>query len=103
MTKLARPSGIMNFIDKKAAVDILSGKVPIKMIYRDKLAERLGIAPKERLALAVVVQGNLLAVSALLDGGDLTPGQNAVFTEFLRETGAFEKVLGVFPERPVTS
>lgn len=94
---------ILNILDEKAAVDILSGKLPIKMIYRDKLAERLGVAPKERLALTLIVQGDMMAVSALIDGGDLTPGQETVFTEFLRETGAFENVIGVFPERPTTS
>ncbi len=94
---------ILNILDEKAAVDVLSGKMPVKMIYRDKLAERLGIAPKERLALTLVVQGDMMAVSALIDGGDLTPGQIPIFETFLRETGAFTKVIGTFPERPTTS
>jgi hypothetical protein len=99
-----RPNtNIMNILDEKAAVDVLSGKMPVKMIYRDKLAERLGVAPKERLALTLVIVGDVLAVSALIDGGDLTPGQETIFTEFLRETGAFTAVLGTFPERPTTS
>jgi hypothetical protein len=94
---------IMNILDEKAAVDVLTGRLPVKMIYRDKLAERLGVAPKERIALTLVVTGDILAVSVLLDGGDLTPAQNDIFMEFLRETGAFKKVIGVFPERPTTS
>lgn len=94
---------IMNILDEKAAVDVLSGKLPVKVIYRDKLAERLGVAPKERLSLTLVVTQDIMAVSALIDGGDLTPGQERIFVEFLRETGAFTAVLGTFPERPVTS
>lgn len=73
------------------------------MIYRDHLAERLGVAPKERLTLTLVIVENMLAVSCLLDGGDLTPAQIVIFEQFLKETGAFEKVIGTFPERPVTS
>ena len=96
-------ANIMNLVDEKTAVDMLSGKIPVKIIYRDKLAERLGVAPKERLALTLVIQGELLMVSALIDGGDLTPPQEVIFTQFLKETGAFTKVLGVIPERPTTS
>lgn len=94
---------IMNILDEKAAVDVLTGKMPVKVIYRDKLAERLGVAPKERLALTLMVMGDMLAISALIDGGDLTPGQEVILKQFLAETGAFTKVLGVIPERPITS
>jgi len=94
---------VMNILDEKAAVDILTGKMPVKVIYRDELANRLGIAPKERLSLTLVIQGDILAVSCLLDGGDLTPAQEAIFTKFLRETGAFTNVIGTFPEKPTTS
>lgn len=96
-------ANIMNILDEKAAIDIATGKMPVKMIYRDDLAQRLGVAPKERLALTLVILGDILYVSCLLDGGDLTPAQNDIFTAFLKETGAFTAVLGVFPERPTTS
>lgn len=100
---MKRDVNILNILDEKAAEDVLTGKLPIKVIYRDKLAERLGVSPKERLAMTLVVMGDMLAVSALIDGGDLTPGQEAIFTAFLKETGAFTAVFGPFPERPVTS
>ena len=96
-------NSVMNLIDEKVAIDIETGKIPVKMIYREELAKRLGIEPRERLSLTLVVTEDVLAVSCLLDGGDLTEAQNAIFTEYLRETGAFEKVFGVFPERPTTS
>lgn len=96
-------ANILNILDEKAAAELLSGEKPVKMVYRDKLAERLGIAPKERLALTLVVVGDVIAVSCLVDGGDLTPGQIPIFQQFLKETGAFDKVIGTYAERPVTS
>ncbi len=84
-------------------MDIESGKIPVKMIYRDRLAERLKIAPKERLSLTLILTGRMIAVSALIDGGDLTSDQEKAFVKFLRETGAFDQILGVLPEKPITS
>ena len=94
---------VINLLDELTAVDILTGKTPVKIIYRDKLADRLNISPKERISLTVMTMGDVVAVSCLLDGGDLTPQQEVIFKAFLEETGAFTAVLGVFPERPVTS
>lgn len=94
---------ITNLLDEKATLDLLSGKLPVKFIYRDELAERLGVAPKERLALTLLVMEGIVGVSALIDGGDLTPAQETIFKQFLAETGAFTAVLGVFPEKPTVS
>lgn len=79
----------------------------VQHLYRDKLAERLGVTPKERLSITLVQQEEpragkvLLLVSALIDGGDLTPGQEEVFQKFLNEVGV--ETLAIFPEKPVTS
>jgi len=81
----------------------LQSGTPVKMIYRDLLAEKLGISPKERLTMTLMDDGHsLLGISVLLDGGDLSPAQEKVFQTFLEESGVFQ-VLGVFPEKPVTS
>jgi hypothetical protein len=93
----------MNILDEKAAIDVATGKMPVKIIYRDKLAQRLGITPKERLSMALLIKGDRLFVSTLLDGGDLTDAQNAIVHEFLMETGAFIKIIGSIPEKPTTS
>ncbi len=100
---MKRPVNILNLLDEHAAEDVLSGRLPIKVIYRDQLAERLGVTPKERLAMTLVLMGELVFISALVDGGDLTPAQNDIFTTFLRETGAFTAVFGPIPERPIAS
>ena len=71
------------------------------MLDRDVLAERLGVTPKERLALAVINKG-LVYVSALIDDGDLTPPQEKVFHQFLEESGVM-KVVASFPEKPTAS
>lgn|GEM_PF-3805344 len=90
-----------NVLLGQAAWDLVAGK-PVKVLYRDQLAERLGVSPKERLTMALVQDGQLVAVSCLLDGGDLTAEQEVVFRQFLAEVGDLV-VLGSFPERPVTS
>src|SRR5208282_5036527 len=56
------------------------------VLYRDKLAERLGIAPKERLTMTIVQDDTLVSVSALIDGGDLTADQEGIFRDFLQES-----------------
>jgi hypothetical protein len=71
-------------------------------ISRDALAARLRIAPKERLTLRVEQDGDLVRVSVLLDGGDLSSEQETVFRAFLEESGAL-RVLATLPERPATS
>ena len=43
----------------------------------------------------------LLLVSALIDGGDLTSGQETVFKAYLVEVGV--ETLGIVPELPTTS
>jgi len=95
----------VNLLSPEAMEKLQSG-TPVKMIYRDRLAEKLGISPKERLTMTLMGNGhNLLGISVLLDGGDLSPAQEKVFQTFLEESGAFQggAVLGVFPEKPVTS
>lgn len=71
------------------------------MLYRDHLAGRLGVSPKERLTLAVVQDDEHLLVSVLLDGGDLTAEQEAVFRAWLEQAGIVS--VGSMPERPTTS
>jgi hypothetical protein len=85
-----------------SAVRFLSGELTAKMLYRDVLAERLGVTPKERLALAVINKDGLVYVSALIDDGDLTPPQEKVFHQFLEESGVM-KVIASFPEKPTAS
>lgn len=74
----------------------------VRMLYRDVLAERLGVSPKERLTLTVVEDDKIVCVSCLLDGGDLTESQLKIFQQFLGESGALA-ILGAYPEKPVTS
>ena len=103
-----KPNQPVNIISEKTAREIESGERKVTMLYRDKLAERLGIAPKERLTLTLVehddpVDGTVMClISALLDGGDLTTDQERIFREFLQEMGAMN-IIGTFPERPITS
>jgi hypothetical protein len=98
----------VNILPEKTLRQIQAGERKVQLIYRDKLAERLGIAPKERLSLTMVehddkaVDGKVLCLfSVLIDGGDLTPGQERVFQDFLNEVGV--ATLGFIPERPTTS
>ncbi len=94
----------VTLVDWETARRLADGTLPIRPIYRDELAERLGVAPKERLTMAVVTVGPMVAVSVLLDGGDLTPDQDKIFREFLLECPGIEKVLGpTIPQRPTTS
>ena len=100
-----KPNPPVNLLSERALQNLSEGK-PVKMVYRDKLAERLGIAPKERLTMTLMDDGHrLMGISVLLDGGDLSPAQEKIFKEFLRESGVFEdsQILGIFPEKPVTS
>ena len=92
------------FVDWETAKKIDDGTLPVHPLYRDVLAEKLGVTPKERLTMTVVMVGPMVAVSVLLDGGDLTPDQNIIFREFLQECPGIEKILGpTIPERPTTS
>jgi hypothetical protein len=94
----------ITLVDWETAKKIEDGTLPVRPLYRDVLAERLGVAPKERLTMTVVLIGQAVAVSVLLDGGDLTPDQDKIFREFLQECPGIEKVLGpTIPERPTTS
>lgn len=52
--------------------------------------------------MTVFYDGALLGISVLLDDGDLTESQLAVFRAFLEEVG-IPKVLAIVPERPTTS
>lgn len=97
-----KPNPVVNIVDPKTAEEILTGSKPVNMLYRDKLAERLGVSPKERLTMTLVQNGQMLAVSVLLDGGDLTPAQEKVLQAFLEESGALT-VLSSHAERPMTS
>jgi hypothetical protein len=92
----------VNILLGDTARQILQGDRKVHMLYRDKLAEKLGVAPKERLTMTVVQNEQQLLVSVLLDGGDLTPAQEEVFREFLEESGVLN-VISSFPEKPVTS
>jgi hypothetical protein len=74
----------------------------VVLLYRDKLAERLNIKPKDRLTMTLIASGDRVLVSVLLDGGDLTPGQEAIFKEFLVESGVLN-VIESQSERPTTS
>jgi hypothetical protein len=97
----------INVLPEKTLREVERGERKVQLIYRDKLAERLGVSPKERLSLTLVEHGEpiggkvLLLVSALLDGGDLTPGQETIFRAYLQEVGV--ETLGIVPEMPVTS
>lgn len=54
-------------IMSEAAMEKLQSGTPVKMIYRDRLAEKLGISPKERLTMTLMDNGhNLLGISVLL-------------------------------------
>jgi len=97
------PNLPVNILDAQAIKNLEEHPEKTRWLYRDELAARLGVAPKERLTLTVVNQGSLVLVSCLLDGGDLTPSQEAVFKAFLTERGGFDAFLGSFPEKPVTS
>jgi hypothetical protein len=74
----------------------------VHVIHRDKLAERLGVSPKERLTMTIVNDSTLVGVSVLLDGGDLTDSQLVIFKAWLQEEGLIN-VLGVVPEKPIAS
>lgn len=73
----------------------------VTMLYRDDLAERLKVAPKERLTLTIVQDDERLSISVLLDGGDLTDGQMMIFRAWLQQAGIV--LIGSMPERPTTS
>jgi len=73
----------------------------VTVLYRNVLAERLGVAPKERLTLTIVQDDACLSVSVLLDGGDLTAEQVVIFRAWLEEAGVVSLSTG--PERPTTS
>jgi hypothetical protein len=75
---------------------------PKHMLYRDVLAERLGVTPKERLTMTILQDGSRVYVSVLLDGGDLTTAQERILRDFIQESGAM-KVVGSLSQRPVTS
>lgn len=92
----------VNILDPKTAEEISSGSKPVVMLYRDKLAERLSVSPKERLTMTLLQNGRVVLVSVLLDGGDLTSSQEVVLRHFLEETGMLT-VLASIPERPTTS
>jgi hypothetical protein len=89
-------------MNKQAEIDANPEKV--RILGRDRLAIMLGISPKERLEMTLVQADSpdRVAISVLLDGGDLTPEQLKVLEVFLKEAGALN-VLGIFPERPTTS
>ena len=95
----------INVLPEKTLREVERGERKVQLIYRDKLAERLGVSPKERLSLTVLgkpINGKvLLLVSALIDGGDLTSGQETVFKAYLVEVGV--ETLGIVPELPTTS
>jgi hypothetical protein len=94
----------VTFVDWETAKKIDDGTLPVRPIYRDDLAKRLGVTPKERLTMNVVLIGQAVAVSVLLDGGDLTPDQDKIFREFLLECPGIERLLGpTIPQSPTTS
>jgi hypothetical protein len=102
------PNPPVNILSKSTIQQIESGTRKVQPLYRDKLAERLGITPKERLTLTLMeptgepIDGKVLLISALLDGGDLTTDQERIFRDFLEEVGGMD-VLASLPEKPVTS
>ncbi len=97
----------VNILPKNTIRQIESGERKVQLIYRDQLAERLGISPKERLTLTLMeptgepVDGKVLLLSALIDGGDLTTDQEQIYADFLKEVGI--NTICIFPEKPVTS
>jgi len=94
-----KPNPPVNVWSEEVLRTASEGKVI--MVYRDKLAERLGITPKERLTLRLIQDDKMLAVSCLLDGGDLTPAQEKIFAAFLAEAGIHADL--VLAEKPTTS
>lgn len=98
---MARDKPITNVHVGQSAIDLVTNGTPLSVIYRDDLAKRLGIEPKERLTLTLVQDGRVVGVSCLLDDGYLTPEQGRIFTEWLREAGLI--TVAVMPERPTTS
>lgn len=102
-----KPNPPVNVISEKAMRDIERGDRQVRLLYRDKLAERLGVSPKERVSMKLIeaaepVDGKImLLVSVLIDGGDLTPAQETILQAYLQEVGV--NTLFVVPERPVTS
>lgn len=83
-----------------AAVNLDRKKVT--MVYRDQLAERLGVSPKERLTMTIVSDDDHVFISVLLDGGDLTTDQEVILRGFVREAGV-RNIIASFAELPVTS
>jgi hypothetical protein len=73
----------------------------VTMLYRDQLAERLGVAPKERVSMTLVQNDTQVVISVLIDGGDLTADQETVLRAWLQESGV--TTLFSVPERPTTS
>jgi hypothetical protein len=100
MTKLNPPITIFM---GEAAQEVAEGRAKLHHLYRDQLAERLGVAPKERVSLAVVQDGEKVFISCLVDGGDLTPGQEDIFRQFLLECKGIAGIIGSLPEKPITS
>ncbi len=96
-----KPNPPINIVDEKTAAEVESGKRKVQMLYRDVLAEKLGIVPYERLTMKLVQNGNALVISTLIDGGDLTADQEKILKQFLQEAGM--QVLGSLPEKPPTS
>jgi hypothetical protein len=94
-----KPNPPVNIWSEEVLRTASEGKVIT--LYRDKLAERLGIQPKERLSLRLVQDKEMLLVSCLLDGGDLTPEQEKIFSAFLAESGIVASL--VLPEKPIAS
>lgn len=74
----------------------------VTALYRDVLAEQLGIAPKERVTLSITQDSPaIVLVSCLVDGGDLTAAQEVIFRRFVERHGI--KVFATHAEKPVQS
>lgn len=70
-----------------------------QFLYRDTLAERLGIFPKERVSLSISQNGQHVMVSCLIDGRDLSAEQEVILQAFTEEAGLI--TLAILPEQPV--
>lgn len=90
----------VNVLLGESAANLEQKKVIV--VYRDQLAARLGVSPKERLTMTLVSDDDHVFISVLLDGGDLTTDQELVLRGFLKEAGV-RNIIASFAELPVTS
>lgn len=61
--------------------DVLTDAV---IFYRDELAKRLDIS-LERLTFDILQDGQMVLFNLLIDGKDLTPEQNQIAIEWIKE------------------